>query len=422
MFFFSNTKMTTTFYSTKRNANVSIANSKVCGYRISNDIMKKGYSDGVRAGRDNGVVNQGLSRFSTERQCEDAGSSCAGNVNWINYRRGENFNPPESAKNQFNIDRKGFKSGTIYEEKQTAQSISGINHRIGQGNREIVRPAFMSPAVHARLPVDFDKLQAMDIADFGQKVQLGQEQLEQLTMVAVPDPQDTQWLDEARRLVVSLRAQGMSKSQIRQELNVNKPLGREQRTNNVLSKNIARHQGLSFKSKLAEIKQEIDNGNAENRNQQATLVGQMSVMLQNQDAVARLTAAELRSINQNLIRLKVPKDYRAVFPGRRVIAAGRDGYFINNKGVIVMFLMSNIPVDRTPNKPILSWNSQNRTYNPVALLQIYKLGAERFLDMETRTIDTVESLNAKGLVPPAADPVAPIAPGMPGAPDFDLFA
>ena len=40
--------MTTTFYSTKRNANVSIANSKVCGYRISNDIMKKGYSDSVR--------------------------------------------------------------------------------------------------------------------------------------------------------------------------------------------------------------------------------------------------------------------------------------------------------------------------------------------------------------------------------------
>ena len=413
--------MTTKFYSTKRNANVAIPNSKVCGYRMTNENMKKGYSDGVRAGKDNGIVNQGLSRFATERQREDAGSSCAGNVNWINYRRGENFNPPESANNQFNIDRKAFDAGSIYGEKQTAQSISGINRRIGQGNREIIRPAFMSPTIHARLPVDFDKLQAMDIANFGQKVQLGQEQLEQLTMVAVPDPQDTQWLNERRRLMGVFRAQGMSDAQIEQELDINKPLGREQRTNNVPSKNIARQQGLSFKSKLAEIKQEIDNGNAENRNQQAQLVGQMAVMLQNQDAVARLTTAELNSVNQNLIRLKVPKDYRAVFPSR-VIAAGNDGYFTNNKGITAMFLMSNIPADRSPNQPILSWNSQNRTYNPVSLLQIYKLGAERFLDMEQRTIDTVESLNAKGLVPPAVAPVAPIVPGMPGAPDFDLIA
>ena len=411
----------TTFYSTKRNAEVMIPNSKVCGYRISNSNMAKGYSDGVRAGRDNGVVNQRLSRFSTERQRQEAGSSCAGNVNWINHRTGDNFNPPESAKNQFNIDRKAFDAGTEYEEEKQAQSISGINRRIGQGNREIVRPAFMSPTIHGRLPVDFDKLQAMDIANFGQKVQLGKEQLEQLTMVAVPDPQDTQWLDERRRLMGVLRAAGMSNAQIKQELEVNKPLGREQRTNNIPSKNIARQQGLSFKSKLAEIKQEIDNGNAENRNQQATLVGQMAVMLQNQDAVSRLTDRELRSINQSLIRLKVPKNYQAVFPGHRVVA-GNDQYFTDNKGVIAMFLMSNIPTDRTPNQPILSWHNGHNQYEPVALLQMYQMGANRFLDMENRVIDDAGSLAAKGLVAPIAGVVAPIAPGMPGAPDFDLFA
>jgi hypothetical protein len=165
----------TTFYSTKRNANVMIPNNKVCGYRISNSIMKKGYSDGVRAGRDNGVVNQSLSRFSTERQREEAGSNCAGNVNWLNHRTGENFNPPESAKNQFKIDRKAFMAGSelkMNDLNTSNNSIDKINRRIGQGNREIVRPSFMAPTIHARLPIDFDKLQAMDIAEFGAKVQL----------------------------------------------------------------------------------------------------------------------------------------------------------------------------------------------------------------------------------------------------------
>jgi hypothetical protein len=411
----------TTFYSTKRNANVMIPNNKVCGYRISNNIMKKGYSDGVRAGRDNGVVNQSLSRFSTERQREEAGSNCAGNVNWLNHRTGENFNPPESAKNQFNIDRNAFYAGTEYKQTNQAQSIDKINRRAGQGNREIVRPSFLAADIHARLPIDFDKLQAMDIAEFGAKVRLGENQLEKLTMVAVPDPQDTQWLEERRRRIAVLRQGGMTNAQIEQELQVNKPLGREQRTINKPSKNIAREGNLTVQAKLAEIKQEIDNGNAQSRVQQAQLSGQMAVLLQNQNAVSRLTDVELRSINTSLMRLRVPKDYRAVFPGNRIIA-GNDQYFTDNKGVIAMFLMSNIPTDRSPNQPVLSWSNRDNRYNPVALLQIYQMGATRFLDMENRVIDDAGSLAAKGLVPPIAGVVAPVAPGMPGAPDFDLFA
>lgn len=358
--------------------------------------------------------------FSTERR-RGAGSSRAGNVNWTSRRTGTSFSQPESADAQFNINRKAFVAGTEYNEKKQAQDIRGINRRIGQGNREMIRPAFMSPAIHGRIPVDFDRLQAVDIANFGQKVRLGQDQLDQLTMVAIPDPQDTQWLDERRRRITAMKASGMGGSQIRQELEVNKPLGREQRTNNVSSKNIARQQGLTLKSKLAEIKQEIDEGRAESRTQQAQLVGQMAVMLQNQNVVARLTDQELKSVNQNLTRLKVPKDYRAIFPGHRVIA-GNDQYFTANKGIIVMFLMSNIPTDRTPNQPLMSWHNGNRRYEPASLLQIYQMaGKNRFLDMETRTIDTVESLDEKGLTAPIPGVVAPIAPGMPGAPDFDLF-
>lgn len=332
-----------------------------------------------------------------------------------------NFNPLESSKNQFNIDRKGFLAGSEYKQTRNAQSIDNINKRIGQGNREIVRPSFMSPTIHARLPIDFDKLQALDIEKFGSKVQLGEKQLEKLTMVAVPDPQDIQWLKERARLVNVLRRAGMNNTQIKQELEVNKPLGREQRTINKPSKNIARESSLSTKKKLEEIKQEIDNGNAQSRAQQATLVGQIAVVLQNIDAVARMTSGELTLINQNLMRLKIPKDYRAVFAGHRVIGAGQ--YFNENKGIIAMFLMSNIPTDRTPNEPLLSWHTGHNQYEPAGLLQIYQMNAQnRYLDMETRTLDTVASLAVKGLAIPQAGAPIGIPAGMPGAPDFDLFA
>ena len=346
----------------------------------------------------------------------------------VDIPRSVKFNPPESAKNQFSINRppNDCNKRIIFEKNHSVsnktlnyeKNHSIVNKRIGQGNREIVRPSFMSPSIHARVPIDFDKLQAMDISNFGQEVQLGKDQLTQLTMVAVPDPQDTQWIAERNRLMDVFRVQGMNNNQIIRELEANKPLGREQRTINVPSKNIARQQGLDFRTKLIEIKQEIDNGNANSRVQQATLVGQMSVMLQNQDAVRRLTTAELNSINQSLIRLKVPKDYRAVFGGNRVIAGGSN-YFKDNKGVIAMFLMSNIPTKRTANQPLLSWNDGQRKYNPSALLQIYQMGGVRYLDMETRTIDTVESLSLKNLSPPDADD-ASIVP-MPGAPDFGIF-
>ena len=395
--------MTTRFYSTKRNAKVSVPNSKVCGYRISNPTMKNGYSDGVKASRDNGVVNQPLSRFATERQREDTGSNCPGNVNWLNHRTGGAFQPPESNKNHFSLDRSGFRAGYIYNEKKQAQSISGINKRSGQGNFELVRPAFRASKIAPRRPVDFDTLQALDIANFGQKVQLGKEQLEQLTMVAIADPQDTKWLDEKRRLTAILRANGLSDEAINRELEVNKPLGRAQRTNNVPTENIARQQGLSFDAKLDEIKQEIDDGRAENRNQQATLAGQLSVLFQNQSNVAKLTTLKFNSVSNSLNRLNIPKNFKDIFP-RRIIA-GTDPYFAANKGLIAMYIMSNIPSDRTPNSPLLSWNSTGAgRYRPVSLLQMYDIPRSgRFLDMKFRTIDTVDSLRAKGLDAPADD-------------------
>ena len=99
------------FYSSKRGDNVSIPRNKVCGYRIKNPIMKKGYSDGVNAPRDNGVVEQRLSRFSTEAERKCAGYNCEGNTNWLNSGK-VRFNRAISADQQFNVKRPTFLAGT----------------------------------------------------------------------------------------------------------------------------------------------------------------------------------------------------------------------------------------------------------------------------------------------------------------------
>ena len=152
------------FYSTKRSSNVSIPSNKVCGYRIKNSIMKKGYSDGVNASRDNGVVEQRLSRFATEEERKCAGSNCEGNTNWLNSRK-VRFNLAINADQQFNIKRPAFLAGTTdnnYSDPQLPK-----NERNGIGNRTIMRNNFLAPKIKNRYLNDFEKLQSLSLEEAG---------------------------------------------------------------------------------------------------------------------------------------------------------------------------------------------------------------------------------------------------------------
>ena len=131
----------TDFYSTKINKKVNIPNTKVCGYRMENELAVKGYSNGVRTGRDNGVVPQKLSRFATNEEREKAGSNCAGNTNWMNHK--VKFNEVNVSK-QFNLRRPSFRAG----EKANFQSVQmPRNKRTGYGNYNLVRNNFIRPQI-----------------------------------------------------------------------------------------------------------------------------------------------------------------------------------------------------------------------------------------------------------------------------------
>ena len=265
--------------------------------------------------------------------------------------------------NQFNGTRKGipfeikrpaFRSGVIYEAKR-AENIDNINQRTGTGNRQITRPSFKAPAIKPRTIIDFNKLQALDIEQAGTKVQLGEKTLKAMFEIEVPDIQDTQWLSEKRRLTDLFRRQGMTQQQIDRELQVNKPLGREQRTT-TQKQNIGRS-NLNMADKLKEIKEEIDQGRAQSRQQQAILTGQLALILNDTNSIDQLTQAQLQNLGQNLARIGVPTNYKRL----GLVPRFADIVYYNaNAGVINLLLFSK--VRETPNSDQYNYDRMVKNY------------------------------------------------------------
>ena len=103
------------------------------------------------------------------------------------------------------------------------------NRRNGQGNYDLQRHNAIASNIRPRFAGDFDKLQAIDLELQGAKIQLSDKTIEEMFSTKVGDKTDTQWLTERNRLIASYTAKGFTAEQIDRELEVNKPLGREQR-------------------------------------------------------------------------------------------------------------------------------------------------------------------------------------------------
>ena len=393
----------TIFYSNTLSRPIDIPNDKVCGYRIKNYNTRTGWQSGLRAGLDNGVAPQKFSRFAYDWETKPPlVEPCSGNTNWYNHKPGDDLRPISNPTGRpFELVRPAYKSGGIYTQTKEA-TVDIANDRAGVGNRSIIRPAFMEEAPMARSVFDFDRLQALDIEQAGTKVQLGESTLAKLFEVKVPDPRDTLWTEERDRLVRVLRASGLNDQQIEEELRINKPLGREQRTVSKMQ-NIGTS-GLGVSDKLKEIREEIIAGKAQTRAGQVGLIAQIATILNNQARVERLTSRDLQDISDTLRQLKVPKNWKALGIDRVV-----DGdTFDANKGAILSFLMSNFPPGFDQDRPLVSWSNNTKSYDPkgVKIQILFKLNektrAPRFLDLETRQIDDAGSLALKGLPVPVA--------------------
>lgn len=242
----------------------------------------------------------------------------------------------------YNIDRPAFKAGT--KERCNCNNkkidISKLNKRRGIGNYEIMRPSFEAPKIRPRIAGDFDKLQAIDIETQGAKIQLSDKTIAELFKTRVGDNTDNEWLQEKARLTGIYQARGMTPLEIEREIEVNKPLGREQRKITV-SQNIGQS-SLSVKDKIEEIKQEVVDGRAESRAQQAALIGQLALIFADTQALTQFTQQQLVGLSQTVARLNVPRDYKQMGLTFRYIDYP---YYFANRGLINLFIFSNITSD-----------------------------------------------------------------------------
>jgi hypothetical protein len=337
------------FYSTQRQSNVFIPANKVCGYRIKNPIMKKGYSSGVRAGIDNGVVNQKLSRFSEDYEAERV-YKCEGNTNWLNGRKPQ-FNKAESADNQFSIKRPSFLEGSSIHSIQ-AQELKP-NNRAGLGNRDITRNNFLASEIKAR-QFDLEKLQIMPISDVYTSDAVGANQLSYSTVIKVPDPTDFQWLNEKERLERELTRRftnaGIKAEEIpamiERELAINKPLGRPQRTINKTTNDIANSK-LTTEQKVKEIIQEVKDGRAEGRISRGNIAAQLIRILADTNAILALGRTELTNLGASLATMGFPTNYIKLGIGPRYVDVN---FYNQNTGIINLLLFSKVrEITKYPN-------------------------------------------------------------------------
>lgn len=386
------------FYSTKAKRNVSIPTDKVCGYRIANDIMKDGYSDGLKSGANNGVVNQRLSRFSTQEEREKSSNSCDGNTNWLNYKRGQNFNKPESADKKFSIDRPMFKAGSFDHERKPAESIDHINIRNGRGNQLIERDNFLAPDIQSRRVPLFATMEAMTVSEAGTIVgSLYGSKLSEKAKIRLPDPTDFEWLRERDRMNAVLTREYRAllkpdgsrlftdaevKSFVDKDIEINKPLGRDQRIIYKTTDDIA-NSTLNANKKVDEISQEVREGRAESMAGQRGITAQLVQVLADVANVAQLSEDNLYNIGLIIPRLGIPTDYRQMGLASRFID---NEAYIANPGMINLLLLSKVrampqgPI--TYDMPVIN----NITGNPARLVSVERELRDRrnpmFLDLK----------------------------------------
>jgi hypothetical protein len=294
--------------------------------------------------------------------------------------------------------------------------------RSGIGNRNITRINFTAPRISARNPVDFDKLNAVNLAQFGNKVQLSDKTINELIRVNVPDERDFAWLAEKRRLV-ALGSDAL-------------PFGRKQRE--VQKRINFGKASLGLQDSIAAVSAAVDSGIIENRTQQVAMGVELAKILSSVLNVEKLSNAQMAKLTAAASRLSIPKNWRASFSHRFWTAS----QIRDKSGELALYLLSTFgtAAGRSPNKPLMSYNSGSKNYVPMGLqamfIQAPKKGADqRILDIQTGNIEPISRvlpairagedggrIDGKPLAPPKSKSrPPPLPPKSAGRPDLKRF-
>lgn len=279
---------------------------------------------------------------------------------------------------QFEFKRPAFEAGTL--SKETGSNVQmPAQIRGGIGNRSITRNNFLSAPIKGREMIDFEKLQAQDISEGGIKVQFGDKTLEQLFKIQVEDITDVEWLDEYERR----KALGETEDQLRNM----PPLGRPQRQVSKM-KNFG-EMGNSVGDKVEMLTAAVLQGHTETKEQMAQIMVSAANILGSEENLRRLTQANFNSLRQIIARMNVPKNYRAAGFTHRLFSLDQ---YRAEQGLINLFLLSNLPMDRSLNAPLITVNAQGNVRGRPSLVQIVNSmqaaggNPAKFLDIQMRAI------------------------------------
>ena len=244
---------------------------------------------------------------------------------------------------QFNWNRPAFRSGDRANVNNNVEMPK--NKRTGDGNRNMVRNNFISPPIRGREELDFEKLQAQDISEGGIKVQLGDKTIEQLFKIQVPDPTDIEWLDEYNRRI--------DDGETPDDLVAMPPFGRPQRQVSQ-TKNFAQ-QGESVNNQVEILTAAVLQGHTETKEQMAEITASVARILGSNNNLQQLSRSNMGSLQEIIRRMNVPKNYRSAGFLHQLFDLAQ---YRNEQGLVNLYLLSNVPADRTLNNPLVKYDAQ----------------------------------------------------------------
>lgn len=237
------------------------------------------------------------------------------------------------------IQRPGLLAGT---EKVANIHVPVLMEKpLGADSYQIFRPGFEEPRILPRIRPDFDNLQAVDLSNFGQKVQLSDKTLDELLNIRVPDPTDLTWLAEKVRLAAAGRSNEL-------------PLGRPQRT--ITSRISFGDAKLSMDNQVQAIRAAVQAGRTESKQDMLNLAAAIAKVVEDIDAFDRLSTDSQTVIKKAIEGLDIPRTWEAAGLSRRL---WNWDMFKGNKGPIHEFIMANHPAGLSFDTPV--WNRTNRT-------------------------------------------------------------
>jgi len=253
----------------------------------------------------------------------------------IIYIKMQNLKPRQGTP--FSLGIRGYSEGSSSTPNIYVPELKP-NNRKGLGNYSLTRVnSFEAPDIKPRF-VDFEKLQALDLENQGIKVRLDDKSLEELLKIKIPDPTDTLWILENRRLRASYAGR-MTPAQIEEVMIRNKPLGREQRT--VTSSQTVGSTIVKQGELLDAVNLEIQQGRAITALEQKTLLLELQNILGETKNLATFTQQQFIDVASTLSALNAPTTHTQLGLPRFIDFT----YYTANAGAVVMLMLGNVKTD-----------------------------------------------------------------------------